>query len=191
VSSPEKSSARPRSAGWWPQAKISPSPHYDQRPAETVIDLLVIHYISLPPQQYGGGFIEDFFLGKLDPHQHPYFQEIKALRVSSHFLIDRLGAVTQFVSTQDRAWHAGVSHWQGRDRCNDFSIGIELEGDELTPFTEAQYASLAVLCQDLMRQYPLKAAVGHCHVAPGRKIDPGPYFDWGRFYKMVGLGTSP
>ena len=165
-------------------ARQIPSPHFDQRPDPTDIDLLIIHYISLPPEQFGGGFIEDFFQGKLDKNAHPYFEEIGDLRVSAHCLIDRQGRVTQFVNFNERAWHAGLSSFEGREKCNDFAIGIELEGSNEQPFTDAQYAALQQLTQQIQQAYPRitnERIVGHSDVSPGRKIDPGQYFDWQRY----------
>ncbi len=151
------------------------------------VDLLVIHAISLPPGCFGGGAIDALFLGHLGQPDHPlaashpFLQEIAQLRVSAHFLIDRAGCITQYVPILARAWHAGVSNWQGRDACNDFSVGIELEGDEQTPFTPAQYDTLSLLIQALRRRLPsLCSVAGHQHVAPGRKWDPGRQFDWER-----------
>lgn len=167
--------------GWLLDERKVLSPHYDLRPSDTEISLLVIHYISLPPEQFGGGYIDDFFQGKLDPSAHPYFQEIYQIRVSAHCLIDRQGQITQYVNFNDRAWHAGLSCFQGREKCNDFSIGIELEGSNEQPFTPAQYATLIRLSQSLMQTYPhirKDCIVGHCDISPGRKIDPGQYFDW-------------
>ncbi len=160
------------------------SPHFDKRPDEADISLLVIHYISLPPEKFGGHFIDDFFQGKLNPNSDPAFKEIADLRVSSHCLINREGEVTQYVNLQNRAWHAGLSQFKGREKCNDFSIGIELEGSDNQPFTEAQYETLFYLTTAIMRAYPkitFERIVGHCHIAPERKIDPGRYFDWERY----------
>lgn len=162
------------------------SPHFDQRPEPQDISLLVIHYISLPPEQFGGGYIDDFFLGKLNSEIHPYFEEIHQIRVSAHCLIERNGRITQYVNFNDRAWHAGVSSFEGREKCNDFSIGIELEGSNEQPFTEAQYQALARLTKDIIQIYPkitLDRIVGHNHIAPERKIDPGQYFDWARYLR--------
>lgn len=139
---------------------------------------MIVHSISLPPGEYGGGFIEDLFMGRLDPAAHPYFEGLRGLRVSAHFLVRRDGQVLQFVNADHRAWHAGRSAWRGREDCNDHSIGIELEGLEGAPFEAIQYAALARLLRALSRRYPLRDVVGHEHVAPGRKHDPGPGFDW-------------
>lgn len=174
--------------GWLNQAKKVVSPHYDARPDPEEISLLIIHYISLPPEQFGGPYIDDFFQGKLDPSQDPYFAEIHTLRVSAHCLINRQGEITQYVSFHDRAWHAGVSVFEGREKCNDFAIGIELEGSNTQPFTDQQYQTLIQLTQCIMQQYPkIKPSriVGHCDVSPGRKIDPGQYFNWSYYLACV------
>ena len=174
--------------GWLVSERRLLSPHFDQRPEPQDISLLIIHYISLPPEQFGGGYIDDFFQGKLDAQVHPYFEEISALRVSAHCLIERTGQITQYVNFADRAWHAGLSCFEGRDKCNDFAIGIELEGSNEQPFTDAQYAALQALTQEIMRTYPhitKERIVGHCDVSPGRKIDPGQYFDWQRYLQNI------
>uniref|UniRef100_Q0I1P4 1,6-anhydro-N-acetylmuramyl-L-alanine amidase AmpD n=1 Tax=Histophilus somni (strain 129Pt) TaxID=205914 RepID=Q0I1P4_HISS1 len=179
--------------GWFSEARKLPSPHFDQRPENSDISLLVIHYISLPPEQFGGSYIDDFFLGNLDPLAHPYFATIANMRVSAHCLITRDGAITQYVNFNDRAWHAGLSSFEGREKCNDFSIGIELEGSNLQPFTEEQYQSLERLTLDIMHSYPLitkQRIVGHCHISPNRKIDPGQYFDWQRYFNNLEEETS-
>ncbi len=155
------------------------SPNFDQRPAGD-IDLIVIHNISLPPKDYGGNGIIELFTNQLDPAQHPYYAQIAELKVSSHFLIRRNGDLIQFVSCLDRAWHAGQSCWQGRERCNDFSIGIELEGDDDSAFENLQYVTLNQLLARLHSQYPIQSVAGHSDIAPGRKTDPGPFFDWHR-----------
>jgi N-acetyl-anhydromuramoyl-L-alanine amidase len=154
------------------------SPNCDARPAGSEITLVVLHSISLPPGEYGGDAIERFFTNRLESAGHPYFQQIASLKVSSHFLIRRDGEVVQFVAPEKRAWHAGVSSWRGRERCNDFSVGIELEGTDDTPFEEAQYRSLVDLLRSLKQQFPLRDIAGHSDVAPGRKTDPGARFDW-------------
>ncbi|GJH41954.1 1,6-anhydro-N-acetylmuramyl-L-alanine amidase AmpD [Pasteurella canis] len=174
--------------GWINDARKVHSPHFDQRPDPQDISLLIIHYISLPPEQFGGTYIDDFFLGRLDPSQHPYFAEIHEMRVSAHCLIDRQGRITQYVAFHNRAWHAGLSEFQGREKCNDFSIGIELEGSNLQPFTLQQYNALVSLTQEIMHTYPLitlDRIVGHSDVSPGRKIDPGQYFDWQYYRAMI------
>ena len=164
--------------GWLLRAQARPSPNFGQRPAGALIDLLIVHSISLPPGCYGGPEIEQLFGNRLDWDAPPYFQSLRGLEVSSHFLIRRDGALLQFVSCDDRAWHAGRSSWRGRENCNDDSIGIELEGLEGQSFEPAQYQALARLCQELERHYPIAHVAGHEHVAPGRKFDPGPGFDW-------------
>jgi AmpD protein len=156
------------------------SPNFDARPAGMPIELLVVHNISLPPDQFGGPGVEQLFTNALDPAEHPYYAEIQGMRVSAHFFIRRDGGLVQFVSCLDRAWHAGLSQWQGRERCNDFSIGIELEGCDSQPFADAQYAVLNRLSATLRAAYPLQGTVGHSDIAPGRKTDPGPCFDWAR-----------
>lgn len=161
------------------------SPNFDARPAGTEIDLLIIHGISLPPGQFGTGAIEALFMNTLDFSAHPYFEEIHGLMVSSHLLIDREGVLTQFVSLRDRAWHAGQSFFRGRTRCNDFAIGIELEGTDTDSYTEVQYAVLSAVAAALVRAYPgidTRTIAGHSDVSPGRKTDPGPAFDWQRLY---------
>ncbi|HTJ96552.1 MAG TPA: 1,6-anhydro-N-acetylmuramyl-L-alanine amidase AmpD [Rhodocyclaceae bacterium] len=156
------------------------SPNHDPRPAQTPIDLVVVHNISLPPEQFGGPGVVQLFTNQLDPHEHPYYAQIEGLKVSAHFFIRRDGQLIQFVSCLERAWHAGASQWQGRERCNDFSIGIELEGTDNLPFEDAQYSALERLLTVLRSHYPVTATVGHSDIAPGRKTDPGPYFDWTR-----------
>ncbi len=157
-----------------------PSPNHDPRPDGVAVSLIVIHNISLPPGAFGGRAIDALFTNTLDGDAHPYFRGIVDLRVSSHFLIRRDGALAQFVGCDARAWHAGASRFRGRERCNDFSIGIELEGDDDTAFDDAQYARLASLVDALRERYPIDAITGHSDVAPGRKTDPGPRFDWSR-----------
>ena len=163
------------------------SPNCDERPEGTSIELLVIHAISLPPGEFGGPAIEALFLNELDPAGHPYFATIADFRVSAHFLIRRDGALLQFVPCAKRAWHAGASHWRGRERCNDFSIGVELEGADDVPFEDAQYATLGALTKALAAAYPLVDVLGHSDVAPGRKTDPGPFFDWSRYRAVAGV----
>lgn len=161
-------------------ARFIASPHCDWRARTDDIRLIVIHNISLPPGQFGGNGVIELFTGKLDAHAHPYYAQISHLRVSAHFFIRRDGELIQFVPCTKRAWHAGISNWQGWERCNDFSIGIELEGDDSTPFTDAQYQRLQQLTVELKLSYPIAAITGHSDIAPGRKTDPGPYFDWKR-----------
>lgn len=165
-----------------------PSPNHDERPAPGTIDLLVIHGISLPPGEFGGAYIDALFSNALDPAAHPYFSQIAALRVSAHALIRRDGSVTQYVPFHLRAWHAGVSSFEGRPSCNDFSIGIELEGSDEVAYTDAQYQSLVSLARSLMRAYPAITAEhikGHSDIAPGRKTDPGSAFDWLYFRSLL------
>ena len=163
-----------------------PSPNHDERPPGTQIELLVIHNISLPPGEFGGSAIIELFTNRLDPAAHPYYATIAGRRVSAHFLIRRDGETIQFVPCGNRAWHAGASEWRGRGRCNDFSIGIELEGSDETPFEDAQYEALAELILALRARYPVADMAGHSDIAPGRKTDPGPHFDWARCRKMLG-----
>ena len=172
-------------AGWLSAARRLPSPNCDARPAGTAIELIVIHNISLPPGVFDGDAVIDLFTNRLDWDAHPYYQEIRGLKVSAHFFIRRDGTLIQFVPCTLRAWHAGVSSWQARDCCNDFSIGIELEGSDDLPFTEAQYATLAPLLQLLRQAYPIRAVVGHSDIAPGRKTDPGPHFAWQRIDENI------
>jgi AmpD protein len=160
--------------------RVVDSPNQDERPPGSEITLVVLHSISLPPGEYGGDAIERLFTNRLDPAEHPYFAEIHELKVSSHFLIRRDGELVRFVPVERRAWHAGVSSWRGRSRCNDFSVGIELEGTDDTPFEEPQYRRLSTLLGDLCRSVPLKDIATHGDVAPGRKTDPGARFDWDR-----------
>ncbi len=176
--------------GWLENCKHLLSPYFDLRPDINDISLLVIHYISLPPEEFGGGFIDDFFLGKLDRNVHPYFAEIADIRVSAHCLIERNGKITQYVNFNDRAWHAGLSSFQGREKCNDFAIGIELEGSNEQPFTNEQYMSLKQLSEVIVQAYPKitkDRIVGHCHIAPERKIDPGQYFDWDHYLNSLNI----
>ncbi|HZE60615.1 MAG TPA: 1,6-anhydro-N-acetylmuramyl-L-alanine amidase AmpD [Burkholderiales bacterium] len=160
--------------------RVVDSPNQDARPRGCEITLLVVHCISLPPGEFGGEAIERLFTNRLDPEAHPYFREIAGMRVSSHFLIRRDGELIQFVPVKRRAWHAGASSWRGRGRCNDFSIGVELEGTEDGSFTDAQYSRLAGLVASLKTQLPLRDIAAHSDVAPGRKADPGARFDWPR-----------
>jgi len=174
--------------GWISTATVVASPNADLRPDESDINLLVIHNISLPPGQFGGGHVAELFTNTLDPTSHPYFAEIADLKVSAHLLIDRQGAVTQFVPFHQRAWHAGVSQFDGRSACNDYSIGIELEGADTMSYTNLQYARLAQITQCLMAKYPAltaKRIAGHSDIAPGRKTDPGVSFDWARFNALI------
>jgi AmpD protein len=174
--------------GWARGARVLPSPNFEARPDGAVPTLVVVHNISLPPGEFGGGAIADLFLNRLDCDAHPYYDaHLRGLRVSSHFVIRRDGALEQFVSCAHRAWHAGVSSFFGRERCNDFSIGIELEGADTRPFEPAQYATLGALVDALVVRYPIEALAGHSDIAPGRKTDPGPHFDWDRLQRDTGL----
>jgi len=161
------------------------SANRDARPPDTEITLLVVHGISLPPGEFGGDGILDLFTNRLDPDAHPYYAAIAGLAVSAHFLIRRDGALIQFVPCGERAWHAGASAWKGRGRCNDYSIGVELEGTDDVPYTPAQYAMLARLARALRRRYPIADIVGHSDIAPGRKTDPGSAFDWDRLHRLA------
>lgn len=172
--------------GWHHEARVCPSPNFSTRPAGIEISLVVLHSISLPPGIYGGDAIERLFTNRLDWDEHPYFQQIRGLQVSAHFVVRRDGELIQFVSCNERAWHAGRSAWRGRENCNDYSIGVELEGLEGECFEPAQYEVLALLLQRLARDYPLQWIAGHEHVAPGRKHDPGPGFDWARLKALLG-----
>jgi|SRR5690554_4307836 len=169
--------------GWLkphPAAVCAPSPNCDARPANQHVHLLVVHNISLPPGVFGGSHVIDFFQNQLDYQSHPWLPRLQGMRVSAHFLIRRTGHVVQFVATHERAWHAGVSQFEGRERCNDFSIGIELEGTDTLPYKTAQYEALGMLTKALRVHHPIRAVRGHQHIAPGRKTDPGPAFDWDR-----------
>lgn len=163
------------------------SPNCDERPPDTAIELLVIHNISLPPGEFGGDGIIRLFTNTLDCSVHPFYEELRGLRVSAHFLIRRNGEALQFVPCGMRAWHAGASSWQGRRQCNDFSIGIELEGSDHQPFSESQYRTLGRLARALCNTYPIRGIVGHSDIAPDRKTDPGPAFDWSRFRAAAGV----
>lgn len=165
------------------------SPNRDARPDGTPIRLIVVHGISLPPGEFGGDGIVRLFTNRLDESGHPYFTTVSHLRVSAHFLIRRNGELIQFVGCRDRAWHAGVSTWKGRDRCNDFSIGIELEGTDDLPYAPAQYTMLARLIRALKRVCPIEDIAGHSDIAPGRKTDPGPAFDWARLHRLLAPRT--
>lgn len=177
------------STSWLPGARIVASPNCDERPVGVPVELIVVHAISLPPNQFGGPAIEELFANRLDPSGHPYFAEIAHLRVSAHFLIRRDGDLIQFVACDRRAWHAGLSSWQGRECCNDFSIGVELEGCDSRRFMPAQYRILAALVDRICSRYPIADIVGHSDIAPGRKTDPGPCFDWLRFHRLLSGAT--
>lgn len=174
--------------GWLNTARQLPSPNFDARPDGCVADLIIVHGISLPPGEYGGPHVDQLFTNQLDWNAHPYFKQIEGMKVSSHLLIRRDGEVVQYVPFHERAWHAGQSNWQGRERCNDFSIGIELEGMDDAPYEAAQYRELARVILALCAAYPtlsLDRIVGHSDVAPGRKTDPGESFDWPRLRAML------
>lgn len=174
-------------SGWIRGVRKVPSPNCDSRPPGQAPELIVVHGISLPPGEFGGGWIEDLFVNALDPGAHPYFAQVSGLEVSAHVLIDRAGALTQFVSFDERAWHAGASSYRGRTACNDFAVGIELEGTDDMPYEDAQYAALAALIDALRSAYPELAGaevVGHSDISPGRKTDPGGAFDWPRLRRL-------
>ncbi|MCW8334536.1 1,6-anhydro-N-acetylmuramyl-L-alanine amidase AmpD [Vibrio sp. SCSIO 43135] len=176
------------SQGWYSHARHVPSPYFDQRSDNSDISLLVVHNISLPPGQFGGPYIEQFFTGNLDPNEHPFFQVIHKMGVSAHCLIRRDGEVVQFVPFKARAWHAGASSFAGREKCNDYSIGIELEGCDYLAYTEEQYAALQALTLQLMDTFPgitVPRITGHQYIAPLRKTDPGLVFDWVRFRRSL------
>lgn len=175
------------------EVRHCPSSHFNQRPPSTVIDLLVIHTISLPPNEFGGQAIDDFFTGQLKVDEHPFFKEIQHLKVSAHLLIRRTGEIVQYVSFLDRAYHAGVSCFQQRENCNDFSIGIELEGNDLVPYTLQQYQRLVATTRLLQQHFPAIThdhIVGHCHIAPARKADPYHTFDWQQYFALLTAETQ-
>ncbi len=168
-------------AGWHCRAQRAPSPYHDERPVRSVVDLLVVHAISLPPEGFGSGDVQRFFMGTLDFNSYPYYDALRGLQVSAHFFIERDGTLWQHVGVFQRAWHAGASEWQGRPACNDYSIGVELEGSESTTFMPTQYQRLAILAKELQSLFPgmdPERMVGHSDIAPGRKWDPGPGFSW-------------
>ena len=173
--------------GWVDGVRQVPSPNFDERPPGVTVELLVLHNISLPPGRFGSGCIERLFCNDADPQSHPFLELLAGLRVSAHFLIERDGRTTQFVGCRQRAWHAGTSDFDGRSGCNDFSIGVELEGTDFLGFEPLQYAALAQLTRALRAALPLRAVRGHSHIAPGRKTDPGPLFDWSRLASQAGL----
>lgn len=179
--------------GWFAEQRHCPSPNFGARPKAAEVSLLVVHNISLPPGEYENGHIERFFTNCLNVEAHPYFAEIAHLKVSAHALINRSGELIQFVNLSDRAWHAGRSCFAGVEECNDYSIGIELEGTDTEPYTDAQYQTLIHAAQAIMREYPgitLERIAGHSDIAPGRKTDPGPAFDWPRFLTALARTTS-
>ena len=170
---------------WLPRARRVASPNCDERPAGAEISLLVIHNISLPPGEFGGAGVIDLFLNRLDHTAHPYYAGLRGLHVSSHFFVRRDGELIQFVACDRRAWHAGSSQWRGRQRCNDFSIGIELEGTDALPYADIQYLELARLTSEIASRYSIQDIAGHSDIAPGRKTDPGPCFDWVRYRSLI------
>jgi AmpD protein len=178
---------------WFTAARRCPSPNHDARPPTAAVELVVLHNISLPPGEFGTGCVERLFLNRLDPDAHPFFAEIRALRVSAHLFIDRHGELVQFVSLRRRAWHAGQSCFQGREACNDFSVGIEIEGTDTLAYERCQYVCLVRVLEALGHAFPAlspRRLVGHCDIAPGRKTDPGPAFDWAWLRRELGrLGT--
>ena len=179
MASRSEAGVRPRwQDGWWSGARPLPSPNFGPRPAGVAVTLAIVHSISLPPGEYGGDAIERLFTNRLDLSAHPYYEALRGLQVSAHFVVRRCGELLQFVSVEQRAWHAGSSAWRGRENCNDWSVGVELEGLEGSTFEPVQYRQLARLLRALAGRYPITEAVGHEHVAPGRKADPGPGFDW-------------
>jgi len=190
---PARSTAKGAAAweqGWYAYARRSESPNFGPRPPQTCVDLVVLHSISLPPGQYGGPQVQQLFTNQLDWNAHPYFKQIEGLQVSSHFFVQRGGELWQFVSCEQRAWHAGRSQHAGRDNCNDFSIGIELEGLEGDLFEPAQYETLSALLSALAQVYPLRHVVGHEHIAPGRKHDPGAGMDWALVQRCSALDAQ-
>ncbi|MEO7497863.1 MAG: 1,6-anhydro-N-acetylmuramyl-L-alanine amidase AmpD [Massilia sp.] len=176
--------------GWCRQARRYDSPNFDARPPGAAVELLVVHNISLPMGRFGGPHIADLFTNRVDFHADPSFADLRGLRVSAHFLVRRDGRVLQFISCEARAWHAGVSRFAGRDQCNDFSVGIEMEGSDHVAFTDPQYRSLAALTLALRTRYGVATVAGHEHIAPGRKTDPGPYFDWDKYRDTLSLSLS-
>lgn len=172
-------------SGFLKGVRFIPSPNFDERPPEEPVTLLVIHNISLPPREYGGNGVIEFFTNRLDPAEHEYYRMISDLKVSAHFFIRRDGEIIQFVNCNLRAWHAGLSKWKDRERCNDFSIGIELEGSDFDPYAEIQYEKLAELTLALQKAYPIEDITGHANVAPNRKTDPGPFFAWDKYLASV------
>lgn len=175
-------------AGWLQRARWIASPNCDARPDAAPISLLVIHNISLPPYQFGGDAVIELFCNRLDPRAHPFYSGLAGARVSSHFFIRRDGELIQFVPCGLRAWHAGASVWRGTQRCNDFSVGVELEGSDFVPFRDAQYQQLVQLTVELQGEYRIQDVVGHSEVSPGRKTDPGPFFDWARYRSLLASG---
>lgn len=190
VVQPMSRSASEWDLGWYRDAQRLDSPNCGPRPSGMAVDLVVLHSISLPPGEFGGPAVQQLFTNQLDWDAHPYFQQIRGLTVSAHFFVRRDGALWQFVSCDARAWHAGPSCYLGRDNCNDFSIGIELEGLEGGVFEPAQYTAAVTVCAAIGRQYPIRHVAGHEHVAPGRKFDPGAGFDWTRLRRALAWGDD-
>lgn len=193
VAPSENQASRLRETGFITAARWCPSPNFGPRPEGATISLLVVHNISLPPGQFGGDAIERFFCNQLDASAHPYFETISGMKVSSHLLVHRDGSAVQFVNLLDRAWHAGRSCFRGVEECNDFSIGIELEGSDNIPYTAAQYQTLVDLSRRIMAAWPEitpDRITGHSHIAPGRKTDPGPAFDWLHYQQMLDAGAQ-
>lgn len=184
---PPEQSAGLFDAGWYRHARRRESPHFDARPASAQVELIVVHGISLPAGVFGTEHVDDLFMGQLDTAAHPDFAALKGLRVSAHFVVRRDGGLWQYVSCDQRAWHAGVSRFGSRERCNDFSVGIELEGCDELAYEAAQYESLGALLGALLQSYPVRAVAGHSDIAPGRKTDPGPHFDWDFVRRASGL----
>ncbi len=181
-----------QSDGWLAAVDHLPSPNFGERPADAKVSLLVVHNISLPPGEFGGDWVERFFLNELDASAHPYFATIAAVQVSAHFYIRRDGRIVQFVACDKRAWHAGASAWCGQGNCNDFSVGVELEGCDEQPFAAAQYVALWQVLDALLARYPITAIAGHSDIAPGRKSDPGEHFDWSAVAERYpGLRLAP
>ena len=187
---PPEASGETWNGGWLAAARHCPSPNHGPRPPDAQIDLIVLHSISLPPGVYGGPQVEQLFTNTLDWDAHPYFGQIRGMEVSAHFFIRRDGELVQFVDADARAWHAGASCWRGRENCNDDSIGVELEGLEGETFEAAQYATLERLCRHVQARYPVLHIAGHEHIAPGRKQDPGPGFDWVRLQHALGWSSE-
>jgi AmpD protein len=177
--------------GWIAGIHRQPSPNFDARPVGTAVELIVVHNISLPPGCYGQGHVARLFTDALDVDADPFFKQISGVRVSAHLLIERDGALTQFVSLLDRAWHAGDSKFEGRPHCNDFSAGIELEGTDFEPYTDSQYESLGAAVAAIVAAFPIRAVCGHSDIAPGRKTDPGPFFEWHRIPVASGVSLPP
>ena len=177
-------------AGWLRSARQVRSPNVDERPPGEAVTLAVVHAISLPPEEFDGDAVERFFTNCLDCNAHPYFAQLRELHVSAHLFIRRDGEVVQFAPFAARAWHAGVSRWRGRERCNDFSVGIELEGSDQQPFTDVQYQRLAQCLAELVTRLPIADIAAHADIAPGRKTDPGPHFDWARLQRELAIPTT-